>query len=413
MLAQIRRLLNQIFRKSRTINNEPLNKVSLIIIILIDIFILINVFAGLDDISRWYISPSQAYPCYSEWESYRTQTTQEKDYEIVKASFQSDTKNQPIFQQTYQQIEERHLGKVSKTCLKYGNYKDKINNHDNQKTIENIAQKQAKISTFEQANHNIRSQYNSTLLEEISGQPREQSINVVGAKKAKQELDRNNRNIYTLNKEVSELKNQLIAKPESIGFIAFLKDDEQFKVVKKAYQQASFWYSSIQLIFQSLFLLPLILISLSVHNFAQRKGYGLIALISWHLLIVFLIPLLVKIFEFFQFGVIFKFIFDIISALFGGLIFLISYVYILLIPLVGFGIIKFFQRIVFNAKLQAASRVQNLRCIKCAKKIRHPDTYCPYCGSYQYVECQNCHNLTYKYLPSCKQCRSSQESSNL
>jgi hypothetical protein len=118
MLAQIRRLVNQIFRKSRTINNEPLNKVSLIVIILIDIFILINVFAGLDDISRWYISPSQAYPCYSEWESYRTQTTQDKDYEIVKASFPSGTNNQPSFQQTYQQTEEGHLGKVSKTCLK-------------------------------------------------------------------------------------------------------------------------------------------------------------------------------------------------------------------------------------------------------------------------------------------------------
>ena len=413
MLAQIRRLVNQIFRKSRTINNEPLNKVSLIVIILIDIFILINVFAGLDDISRWYISPSQAYPCYSEWESYRTQTTQDKDYEIVKASFPSGTNNQPSFQQTYQQTEEGHLGKVSKTCLKYGNYKDKINNSDNQQSIKNIAQKQAKISTLEQANRNIRAQYNSTLLEEIAGQPREQSINVVGAKKAKQELDRNNRTIYTLKNEVSGLKNQLIAKPESIGFIAFLKDEEQFRSVKEAYQQASFWYPSIQLIFQSLFLLPLIFISLSVHKFAQRKGYGLISLISWHLLIVFFIPLLVKVFEFFQFGAIFKFIFDIISALFGGLIFLVSYVYILLIPLVGFGIIKFFQRIVFNAKLQAASRVQKLRCIKCAKKIRHPDTYCPHCGFYQYVECQDCQNLTYKYLPYCKQCGSSQEPSNL
>ncbi|MHC5728420.1 MAG: hypothetical protein ACYTXY_30770, partial [Nostoc sp.] len=62
MFARIRRLLSQFFSKSRTINNEPLNKVSLIVIILIDIFILINVFTGLDDISRWYISPTEAYP---------------------------------------------------------------------------------------------------------------------------------------------------------------------------------------------------------------------------------------------------------------------------------------------------------------------------------------------------------------
>ena len=413
MLAQIRRLLSQFFRKSRTINNEPLNKVSLIVIILVDIFILINVFSGLNDISGWYISPSQAYPCYSEWENYRTQTKRDKDYIIVKASFSSDANNQPSFQETYQQAEKGHLGEVSKTCLKYGSYKDRINNSDNQQTIENIDQKQEGISKLEQFNRTIRDQYDSTLLEEIAGQPRQQSINQVRAKEAKEQLARNNQNISTLNKELSQLKNQLINKPESIDFIAFLKDDEQYRAVKKVYQQASFWYPSIQITFQSIFLLPLIFISLLVHNFAQRKRYRLISLISWHLLIVFFIPLIVKVFEFFQVGAIFAFIFNIISALFGGLIFLVSYVYILLIPLLGFGIIKFFQRIVFNTKVQVASRVQNLRCIQCAKKIRNHDTYCPHCGYYQYIECQNCHTLTYKYLPYCKQCGYSQNSSNL
>lgn len=98
MFARIRRLLSQFFSKSRTINNEPLNKVSLIVIILIDIFILINVFTGLDDISRWHISPTEAYPCYSEWQNYRAKTTKDKDYEIVKLSLPYDTNNQLSFQ---------------------------------------------------------------------------------------------------------------------------------------------------------------------------------------------------------------------------------------------------------------------------------------------------------------------------
>lgn len=62
MFSRVRRIIRQFFRKTRTINNEPLNKVSLIVIILVDIFILINVFTGINDISGWYISPSQAYP---------------------------------------------------------------------------------------------------------------------------------------------------------------------------------------------------------------------------------------------------------------------------------------------------------------------------------------------------------------
>jgi predicted RNA-binding Zn-ribbon protein involved in translation (DUF1610 family) len=413
MFARIRRLWNHFFNKTRTINNEPLNTVSLIVIILIDIFILINVFTGLDDISRWHLSPYQAYPCYSEWQNYRTQKAQDKDYEIVRLALPYNTNNQSSFQQTYQQTETGHLGKVSSTCLEYAGYKDRINNSANQQIIKSVDQRQTKISNLEQSNRNIRTQYDSTLLEKIAGQPREQSINQVAAEKAKQNLEQNNRQITTLKTEISSLKNGLVSKAESVNFLAFLKDENQFTEVEKGYKQASFWYPSIQLGFQSLFLLPLILIAFSVHNFAQRRRYGLIALISWHLLIIFFIPLILKIFEFLQVGAIFQFLFDIISAIFGGLLFLISYIYILLIPLVGFGIIKFFQQFVFNAKLQAAKRVQNSCCVNCAKRIRQQDNHCPHCGYYQYIECQNCHELTYKHLPYCKHCGYSQDSSNL
>jgi hypothetical protein len=413
MFSRIRRLINQFFTKSRTINDEPLNKVSLIVIILIDIFILINVFIGLDDISRWHISPSEAYPCYSEWETYRAQTTKDKDYNLIRLSLTNSPINQLSFQQNYQQAEIGHLGTVSGICLRYADYKDKANNSENQQTIKTIDQKQATISTLEQTNRNIRTQYDSTLLEKIAGQAPGQSINSVGAERARQELDQNNRKISTFKRDISNLKSELVSKPENVSLIAFLKDDRGFREVKAGYGQASFWYPTIQLIFQSLFLLPLILVALLVHKFAQRKGYGLISLISWHLLVIFLIPLILKVFEFLQVGAIFQVVFDALSVLFRGLLFLISYVYILLIPLVGFGIIKFFQKLVFNPKAQAARRVQKSCCVKCAKNIRHRDTYCPHCGYYQYVECQNCHNFTYKHLPYCKQCGCSQAPSNL
>jgi hypothetical protein len=407
MLTRIRRILSQFFSRSRTINNEPLNKVSLIVLILIDIFILINVFAGLDDISRWHISPNAAYPCYSEWQNYRTQTTKDKDYEIIKLALPYNVIVEPSLKE-YQQSASGHIGEISKICLNYAKTKDKVKNPENIQTIKTIDQKQAKITTQEQANRNIRTQYDSTLLEKIAGQTRQRSINTVGAEKAKQQLEQNNRQISTLKQEISSLKKKLLAKPESISFLTFLDNNGQFSEVKQNYDQASLWYPSIQLAFQSLFLLPLILVALFIHNFAQRRRYGLIALISWHLLVIFFIPLIIKVFEFLQVGAIFKFLFEIIQTIFGGLLFLVSYLYILLIPLIGFGIIKFFQKLVFNSKIQTAKRVQKSNCIQCAKKIRPNDNYCPHCGYYQYVECSNCNQLTYKHLPYCKQCGSSQ-----
>jgi ABC-type multidrug transport system fused ATPase/permease subunit len=411
MFTIIRRFLNQFFNNSRTINNEPLNKVSLIVIILVDIFILINVFTGLNDISRWYLSPYQIYPCYSEWNNYKRETNKDKDYDIIRNSLTVNS-NLTKFREKYQQQEVGHLGKVSEICLTYGEAQDNLNSSQNQKNLTSINQTQDKISKLEQANARIRSQYDSTLLEKIAGQSSENSINNIRAEKAKQELDKNNQQISTLKKEIYNLKNQILASKEGVNFLSLLKDDSQFSTVEKGYQSASFWYPSIQLIFQAIFLVPLIIIALLVHRFCQSKGYGLIALISWHLLVIFLIPLIIKFLQFLQVGVIFQFLFDIISSLLGGLLFLVSYVYILLIPLVGFGIIKFFQSVVFNTKVQAAKRVQKSQCINCAKTIKSHDAHCPHCGYYQYVECHNCHNLTYKKLPYCYHCGTEQNSSS-
>ncbi|MDB9540897.1 hypothetical protein [Anabaenopsis arnoldii] len=405
MLNKIRRF----WSKSRKINNQPLNTVSLVVIIVIDIFILINVFTGLSDISTWYISPYQAYPCYSPWQDYRNQDNVDKDFNIINSSL-SQSPDQPSQEQIYQEVEQRHLGKVSPTCLEYSRYQDKINNPQNQKTLKSIEQQQAKVNQLTETNSQIRAEYPTTLLEKIAELPRDQSINLVDAAKAKQNLDANNRQISTLKAEITQLKTQILTKPESANFIEFLKQDNNFKPVEVNYQRALFWYPSIQLILQSLFLVPLILIAFSVHKFSERREYGLISLISWHLLVIFFIPLILKVFEFLQVGVLFQFIFNIVSRILGGLLFLISYVYILLIPVVGFGIIQVFQRVILNTKAQAVRRVQESRCINCAKKIRNHDAYCPHCGYYQYVECPNCHNLTYKYLPHCHHCGASQDS---
>ena len=411
MLSKLRRLWSQFFRKSRKINNEPLNKASLVVIIIIDIFILINVFTGLNDISRWHISPSQAYPCYFQWENYRSQTQADKDFQVISNSLSNvyPGLNQEQF---YQQVEQRHLGEVSPVCLQYAKYQDQINTPQNRQIINNIQQQQFQISQLEDNNRNIRAQYDSTLLEKIAGQDPDKSINVVGADKAKQQLEQNNQKISTLKQQIANLQQELITKPESVNFLNFLQDDNKFNQVEANYRQAAFWYPSIQLGFQSLFLVPLIVLALSVHKFAERKEYGLVSLISWHLLVIFFIPLLLKVFEFLQVGVLFTFIFDIVSTLLGGLLFLVTYVYILLIPLIGFAIIQLFQKVILNTKAQAVRRVQNARCVNCAKKIRHHDTYCPHCGYYQYSECPKCHQMTYKYLSYCHHCGAPQDAIN-
>lgn len=405
MVTKLFRFLRRFLHRTRTINNEPLNKVSLVVIVLIDIVILTNVFIGLNDVAQWHISPESAYPCYVEWRNYRNQKTDNKDFEIIQKTV---TPNLIEFEQRYQQRGVDHLGEVSPVCLRYGQAQDTLRNADYGGILQRVGQKERAIATITDSNRTIRKQYDSTLLEEIAGQPRDQSINQVSAAEVKAKLAENEAKITALKTEISTLKNELLSKPESAAFLSLLNETATFQTVEQSYDRADFWYPSIQLVFQAIFLVPLMLIAFAIYTLAERKRYGLVALISWHLLVIFCIPLILKVFEVLQTGVIFNLIFDVVAALFGRLLFLVSYIYILLIPLLGFAVIKFAQRFIFNPKLQAAGRVQKSRCIKCAKKIKEQDAHCPHCGYHQHKECGECHQLTYKYLPYCNHCGAAQ-----
>ncbi len=408
MVNRVRRQFRRFFRQARTVNNEPVNRASLAVIILIDLFILFNVFSGLSDISRWPLSPEQAYPCQSSWTGYRRQTEGDRAYDILRPNIRLPGDPEFSWVAEYRRGGEGHLGEVSPICLDYAAIADGLDTPENREIFNRLVQTQSTIATLEQDNQTIRSQYDSTLLEQIAGQPQDQSINQVEASQAWATLERNNARLEELRSQQIDLQTQLAQTPASQQFLTLLNNDAQFQQLDRQFQRSSFWYPTVQMLFQGLFLLPLIGLVWAVYRTADRRGYGLVALQSWHLLVIFCIPLVIKVFEVLQFGAMFSWLSQVLVALLGGLLFLINYFYILLVPLVGYGIIKFFQKVVLNPRLQVAGRVQNQKCIRCAKKLRVGDTHCPHCGYHQEVECGHCHQTTYKYLPYCRHCGTAQ-----
>ncbi|MBE9028246.1 zinc ribbon domain-containing protein [filamentous cyanobacterium LEGE 11480] len=410
MLKKLQRLLQRFFRKSRTLNHQVLNAPSICVLILVDIFILVNVFFGLNDISSWHLSPGQAYPCYAEWRDYRANEKPGKDYEFIRSAMRDRAFRKPTLinqRANYQDSTKGHLGQVSTACLDYADLEDAVRTSENVKTIEAIDTKLDEIATIEANSRKIRKQYDSTLLEKAAGQSRQKSINQVGADAAKQKLAANTVSINRLKQEITGLKQQVLARPEVVQFLGQVQNQSAFATIEAGYQHARFWYPSIQLLLQALFLVPLIVISYGIHRFALRKNYGLVALLSWHLLIISLIPTFFKIFEFLQVGALFQWVFETISTLFGGLLFLVSYVQIGLIPLAGFLLIKLIQRVSKsggNPRAQAANRIMQSRCLRCAKKVRPEDAHCSHCGYRQYDECPSCQAMTHRHMPHCTHC---------
>ncbi len=407
-MANLRRFATRFLRRSARLGDAPLNKASLLVIVLVDLFILTNLFIGLDAIGQWPLGARQAYPCQQEWQAYRDPAAvpplRQRQLTIIGASLAD-----PGFRQRALAAETDHLGRVDPTCLRFAALQDQIATQPEPRRLGGaIAATAREIGSREDASAAIRRQYDSTLLEQISGQSRTRSIHPVAADEARRQLEANERRVAELQARRQALEDQLRADPASRALLAFLAEEGPYQVVQRGHARALFWEPSLRMLFQALFLAPLVLLALAVHRWSSRRGHGLIALISWHLLVISLIPLLLKLFEFAQLGVLFSFIAERLSALFGNLLFLVSYVYVLAIPLVGFGLIKLLQGVLFNTRIQAGTRVQKGRCLQCARRLQAGSRHCPHCGYDQLQICGHCHRPTHRHLPFCRHCGSPQ-----
>ncbi len=403
MFSFVKRLFRQLIRKSTHVQHESINKSSIVILILVDIFVLFNVFSGLDNIAQLPLSPQEEFPCFSAYERYQI-AKQKGTFDFNTATIES------IIDVDYQSPslltnkERSRLGKVSGLCENVSRLSKQINTAENIKLKASINQDRILISRLNQETETLRRQYDSTLLEKIAGQSSQKSINQASADQVKPKIDANNAKIAVQKKLILEKQTKLVQQPSSKEYLKRLNDASGYQEIQKAYRSAQFWYPNKQLLLQTAFLLPLIALAYFVNTAATKKNKGVIALISWHLLVIFCIPLLIKFFEFVQFGNLLGVVVEGLTTLLGGLLFITSYLLILIIPLAGFGLIKFLQRFVFNPKVQARNRIQNVRCINCNFKLGAGDEFCPSCGFSQFVDCSNCHQKTYKFTSFCKHC---------
>jgi hypothetical protein len=403
MFSFIKRLFRQLIRRSTYVNHESINRTSIVILILIDIFVLFNVFNGLDNVEQWLMPPQEAVPCFMAQDSYQTSNqkgTFDFDAKTIEAIIDTNKLSSPLLETS----NPKRLGKVSSLCDSEIRLAKEINTVSNANLKISLNKGRTAISSLNQEIETLRRQYDSTLLEKIARQAPQNSINQSPADRVKIKIDDLTSKISIQKQLIVETQKKLIQQPSSKSYLKLLNDASKYKEVKNAYSSAQFWYPNKQLLLQTLFLLPLIALAYFINTWATKKTKAVLALVSWHLLLIFCIPLLVKFFEFIQFGNLLGIVIEQATMLLGGLRFIANYLLILIIPLAGLGLIKFLQRFVFNPKVQARNRIQNVRCISCNFKLGRGDDFCPSCGFNQFVDCPNCSQKTYKFTRFCKHC---------
>ncbi|MGA1133977.1 MAG: zinc ribbon domain-containing protein, partial [Prochlorotrichaceae cyanobacterium] len=289
-------------------------------------------------------------------------------------------------------------------CQDYLKQKQAVDTPENRQFIQVISGLENNIVIQQNRINELQQQYDSTLLEKIAGQDPQDSITTSSASETRRDIEQAQSEIDRWRQEIDQTKVQLSETPPAKTYLETLSNTTHYQTLQSSYEKSSFWYPNLQFLLQILFLVPLIGLTYGWHQQSIQSNKGLQSLLSWHLLLIFCIPLIVRAFEFLQFSNLVSILVRTIITLVGGLWFIASYLFIFTIPLLGFGLIKLLQYFVFNPKVQAKKRIQKQRCMQCNARLHTLDPFCPHCGFNQYQECSHCHQSTYKYAPFCRVC---------
>jgi RNA polymerase subunit RPABC4/transcription elongation factor Spt4 len=379
-----------------SLNDQPLSKAALVIILFLDIFILIAIFNGLDQHTRQLSSPDEYIP-----NSCR---------EIVinrhwNPTNRTDTLSQIIISSgnNYYRIEERTKERHP-VCGPYIDLFDQIKNdkaltgifEDRDKAVREATELQRRIDSLKGA-------YDTSLLETIAKQQEGQT-----------KVDAVRNEFQQKTSALNILKNRIASLEQTISGdvkvkrlwerLQGLQEQDRGKLLSDL-RSLNFWYPVKRLGMQMLFLLPLFAVFYAWNNASIRKNRGVQSLVSSHLLGVSFIPIFCKIIETIYDiipKILLKKIIDLLESL--KLVAIWHYLVIAFAVAAALLLIYIFQKKLFSQEKLIERRISKGECQHCGKHLPAGSQACPFCGFAQFKSCSNCNKLMHVHGKYCKEC---------
>ncbi len=386
-------------------NKEPLNWFSILVLIALDIFIVVNLFQALAVQTAQITRPNEKYPyqCKNAFDSkFNKNNSKLSMIESIDRGYINfgDEFN-------YFNLKSRNLSlktEVSEKCLKLGLLAKEIKDNDQLGNLINkVDSLERKINDEQYKIERVRSDYDTNLLEKIAGQEKENSITENDAWKSKKKIQSLEKNIKKWQMEVKAVQSEILSNNSVQHFFNYISDNRN--EVLSDYESLSFWYSLKVWFFRLVFLIPLFLIFWFLYHRASRKGSSISTLIYSHALAITTIPI---------FWGILEFIYDLLPKKFLdqflGFLKALN-LEVLIFPLMILGgilgamfLIYIVQKKLFNKKKTQLKRISKEQCPACGMHVSEKDFYCYNCGEAQYLKCQHCGNFTKKEGLYCIAC---------
>ena len=379
-----------------SLDDQPLGKAALLIIIFLDIFILVSIFNGLDAHTRQLSSPDEYIPntCREivvnrQWNP--TNRTDNLSQIIISSSSsyyrQEEKKN------------ERHP-----VCVPYVDLVDQIKSD---KTLTGLFEERDKsereAKELQRAIDNLKGAYDTSLLETIAEQ--QESRTKVDA--TKKEFQEKTGALNILKAQIALLE-QRINSDAKVKLLwerlQGLQGQDRQKLITEL-RTLNYWYPVKKLGMQLVFLLPLFVVFYIWNNTSIRKSRGLQTLVSSHLLAISFIPILCKIIET-VYDIIpkklLKKLIDLLESL--KLVAIWHYLVIALAVAAALFLIYIFQKKLFSREKLIERRISKGECQQCGKHLPAESKACPFCGFLQFKTCSSCHALMHVHGKYCRDC---------
>lgn len=395
-----RRIKDKLLRVKASLtnlDNQPLSKATLVILLFLDIFILTAIFNGLDAHTRQLSTPQEYIP--SSCREMVIDRTWNPTSRIENLARLVNGYNNSYYYRQQPAQRERHPA-----CTPYLTLLDQIKNEKTLITSFDERQKaEREAQELQRRIDQLKGSYDTALLEAIAQQP--EPATEIDATKA--EFKQKTSRLNSLKTMLATLDEQINSHPTVAALWAKLQASQASdrQALLAELRTLNFWYPVKHFGMQMLFLLPLFAIFYAWNNASIKRSRGLQTLVSSHLLGVSFIPIFCKLIEA---------IYDIIpKQLLHKLIALLTalklvaiwhYLIIALAIVAALFLIYIFQKKLFSREKLIERRIAKGECQQCGKHLPNGARACPFCGYLQFSACPACAKPMHSQARHCWAC---------
>lgn len=383
-----------------TFDARPIGRAALTIVIFLDIFILMSLFDGLAVNTSQLTSPSEYVPdTCREMVLDRSWNTTERFSrlaQIVSDRYASPVRveKKPAFEQMQPlcAVLARHVEAIQDDKALSG-------------ALNRYRQVRREAASARADLDRIKGAYDTALLEKMSGETGTAQTGTAVQRGAR--MRDQSEKVASLAAEQANLESTVSASPLTGALFRAIDavTDAQRDRLRAVWQQRNFWFPVKRLGMDMLFLLPLLLVFYAWNARSLARGRPYQVLVSAHLLVVTLIPVLFRIvhlvYEILPRKLLQKLI-ELLESL--QLVALWYYLFIGLSVLAALGLIYLFQKKLFSHDRLLGRRIARGLCQGCGAHLPAGAVVCPLCGFRQYRACSRCGKDTFVHGRYCRAC---------